>query len=51
MRWFRPRDLLDQTFAVGIILKGLDWLLIVGRRHLEQVLRVCVRHYNQHHCP
>jgi transposase InsO family protein len=26
----------------------LDWLLIVGRRHLEQVLRVYVRHYNQH---
>jgi putative transposase len=26
----------------------LDWLLIVGRGHLEQVLRVYVRHYNQH---
>ena len=26
----------------------LDWLLIVGRRHLEQVLRVYVEHYNQH---
>jgi putative transposase len=26
----------------------LDWLLIVGRRHLEQVLRVYVRHYHQH---
>ena len=26
----------------------LDWLLIVGRWHLEQVLRVYVRHYNQH---
>jgi putative transposase len=24
----------------------LDWLLIVGRSHLEQVLRVYVRHYN-----
>ena len=26
----------------------LDWLLIVGRRHLEQVLRVYVEHYNHH---
>ena len=26
----------------------LDWLLIVGRRHLEQVLRVYIKHYNQH---
>ena len=26
----------------------LDWLLIVGRGHLEQVLRIYVRHYNQH---
>jgi hypothetical protein len=27
MSWFRPRDLLDQTFEVGIILKGLDGVL------------------------
>ena len=26
----------------------LDWLLIVGRGHLEQVLQVYVRHYNRH---
>jgi putative transposase len=26
----------------------LDWLLMVGRRHLEQVLRGYVEHYNQH---
>jgi putative transposase len=26
----------------------LDWLLIVGRRHLDRVLRVYVEHYNQH---
>ena len=25
----------------------LDWLLILGRRHLEHVLRVYVRHYNR----
>jgi uncharacterized membrane protein len=31
MPWFRPRYLLDQTFEVGIILKGLDGLLeVVG---------------------
>ena len=26
----------------------LDWLLIVGSGHLEQVLRVYVEHYNRH---
>jgi putative transposase len=26
----------------------LDWLLIVGQRHLEQVLWMYVEHYNQH---
>jgi putative transposase len=26
----------------------LDWLLIVGRGHLERILRVYVRHYNEH---
>jgi putative transposase len=26
----------------------LDWLLIVGRGHLEQVLRVYLGHYNRH---
>jgi putative transposase len=26
----------------------LDWLLILSRGHLEQVLRVDVRHYNGH---
>src|SRR6266516_7667051 len=29
MGWLRPRDLLDQTFEVGIILKGLDGVLEV----------------------
>jgi hypothetical protein len=27
MTWFTPRGLLDTTFEVGIILKGLDGLL------------------------
>jgi putative transposase len=26
----------------------LDWLLIVGRGHLEQVLRIYLQHYNRH---
>ena len=26
----------------------LDWLLILGRGHLEQVLRIYVQHYNAH---
>jgi putative transposase len=26
----------------------LDWLLIVGRDHLEHILRVYVQHYNGH---
>ena len=25
----------------------LDWLLIIGRRHLEQVLRIYIQHYNR----
>ena len=28
--------------------KCLDWLLIVGREHLEQVLQAYVEHYNVH---
>lgn len=27
MTWFKPKGLLDQTFEIGIILKGLDGLL------------------------
>jgi uncharacterized membrane protein len=27
MAWFRPRDLLDRTFEVSIIIKGLDGVL------------------------
>jgi putative transposase len=26
----------------------LDWLLLVGRGHLDQVLRVYIQHYNRH---
>jgi uncharacterized membrane protein len=27
MGWFRSKDLLDRTFAIGILLKGLDGVL------------------------
>ncbi len=31
MNWFKPKDLLDRTFLIGIILKGLDGILeVVG---------------------
>jgi len=26
----------------------LDWLLVVGRGHLERALKVCIAHYNAH---
>ena len=29
----------------------LDWTLILGRRHLERVLRTYIRHYNQGQTP
>ncbi len=35
--------------VVGTIRRDcLDWLLIYGRRHLEQVLRTYAEHYNAH---
>ena len=31
MNWFKPKDLLDRTFQVSIILKGFDGVLeVVG---------------------
>lgn len=27
MTWFKPRDLLDRTFEIGIVIKGLDGIL------------------------
>jgi uncharacterized membrane protein len=53
MSWFRPRDLLDQTFAVGIILKGLDGvlemvggllLLVVSPATIDHVVRRLTQH-------
>ena len=53
MRWFRPRDLLDQTFEVGIILKGLDGvlemiggllLLVVSPATIDRVVTSLTQH-------
>jgi uncharacterized membrane protein len=53
MPWFRPRDLLDQTFEVGIILKGLDGvleviggllLLVVSPATIDRVVAGLTRH-------
>jgi uncharacterized membrane protein len=53
MPWFRPRDLLDQTFEVGIILKGLDGaleviggllLLVVSPATIDRVVTGLTQH-------
>jgi uncharacterized membrane protein len=53
MSWFRPRGLLDQTFEVGIILKGLDGvleviggllLLVVSPATIDHVVRRLTQH-------
>jgi hypothetical protein len=31
--------------------EALDWLLIVGERHLQLVLRECIDHYNRQRPP
>jgi putative transposase len=36
-----------ERFVRTIRAECLDWLLIVGRRHLERVLRTYVAHYNR----
>jgi hypothetical protein len=36
-----------ERFVRSIRAECLDWLLIVGRRHLEQVLRTYTAHYNR----
>jgi transposase InsO family protein len=35
-----------ERFVRTVRAECLDWLLILNRRHLEQVLRVYVNHYN-----
>jgi putative transposase len=36
-----------ERFVRTIRAECLDWLIIIGRRHLERVLRVYVAHYNR----
>jgi putative transposase len=36
-----------ERFVRTVRTECLDWLLIVGRRHLERVLRIYIRHYNR----
>jgi hypothetical protein len=36
-----------ERFVRTIKTESLDWLLIVGRRHLEHVLRIYIQHYNR----
>jgi uncharacterized membrane protein len=51
--WFRPRDLLDQTFEVGIVLKGFDGaleviggvlLLVVSPATISRVVTTLTQH-------
>ena len=37
-----------ERFVRTVRTECLDWLLIIGRRHLEHVLLVYRRHYNEH---
>jgi putative transposase len=36
-----------ERFVRTVRTECLDWLLILGRRHLEQVLRIYIQHYNR----
>jgi putative transposase len=36
-----------ERFVRTVRAECLDWLLIVGRRHLEHVLRIYTTHYNR----
>ena len=36
-----------ERFVRTVRTECLDWLLIVGRRHLEHVLRIYIQHYNR----
>jgi putative transposase len=36
-----------ERFVRTVRAECLDWLLIIGRRHLESVLRISTAHYNR----
>jgi putative transposase len=38
-----------ERFVRSVRAECLDWLLILGRRHLEHVLRTDTTHYNREH--
>ena len=38
-----------ERFIRTVRAECLDWLLIIGRRHLETVLRIYTTHYNREH--
>lgn len=53
MTWFKPRDLLDRTFEIGIILKGLDGaaetiggllLLVVSPAQINRIVARLTQH-------
>ena len=53
MGWFRSKDLLDRTFEVGIVLKGLDGLLellggalllVVSPAAINQIVETLTQH-------
>lgn len=39
--------MLTQSGLSAIRNECLDWLLIIGRRHLAHVLRIYIQHYNR----
>jgi hypothetical protein len=43
----RKRTPTPERFVRTVRAECLDWLLIVGRRHLEHVLRIYTTHYNR----
>jgi putative transposase len=51
-RWSTPirapqANAYAERFVRTVRAECLDWLLIIGRRHLEHVLRVYTAHYNR----
>ena len=46
-RWCRWRSYAERWVRT-VRAECLDWLLVVGRGHLAQILRVYLKHYNAH---
>jgi putative transposase len=46
----KPHEQISAPYGVGTDrAECLDWLLVVGRGHLERTLKVSIAHYNTHH--